>query len=116
MNWPRWLRRALTRSIPAHCGVLNICTEIDLTDALVCPKCGAGIVNSSSESIWLDRRLYAGEPMSNQYPTPLVLRLQQRSLPQPQWHYRSHRFVQSGSQFRHRPQLPRQLLPLSQST
>jgi len=32
----------------AHCGVLNICTEVALVDALACPRCGTGLVNSSS--------------------------------------------------------------------
>src|SRR3954469_8746114 len=30
-----------------QCGTLNICTEIAFTDALVCPRCGAGIVKNT---------------------------------------------------------------------
>jgi len=31
-----------------YCGTLNICTEIAFTDALVCPRCGTGIVKTPS--------------------------------------------------------------------
>jgi len=30
-----------------RCGTLNICTEVALTDALVCPRCGIGMVKST---------------------------------------------------------------------
>jgi predicted RNA-binding Zn-ribbon protein involved in translation (DUF1610 family) len=32
----------------AHCGALNVCTEIALADVLVCPRCGTDIVKSIS--------------------------------------------------------------------
>src|SRR4051794_14005076 len=33
----------------AYCGALNICTELAFTDALVCPRCGTGMVGSTVE-------------------------------------------------------------------
>src|SRR3982751_4590729 len=31
-----------------YCGTLNICTEVAFTDALVCPRCGTGMVATPS--------------------------------------------------------------------
>lgn len=31
----------------AYCGALNLCAEIALTEALVCPRCGTGMVKST---------------------------------------------------------------------